>query len=76
MLTLSAHASQNRLIEEVWAHVGILFAIALISVAVYFSYAYAQKFTTKVPRPTVHGILRMIAFILRCIGVQKVWKVS
>jgi multiple antibiotic resistance protein len=57
-----------------WAQVGILLGVALISIAIYVSYAYAQKFTTKVRRQTVHGILRVIAFILLCIGVQIAWK--
>ncbi len=69
-LTLSAHASQKSFVEQVWSHVGILCGIVLISVTVYVSYAYAPKLTSKVSRQTVHGVLRVIAFILLCIGVQ------
>ena len=43
-------------------------------IVVYLSYAYAQKLATKIPRQTVHGVLRVIAFILLCIGVQIAWK--
>ncbi|PYU23009.1 MAG: antibiotic resistance protein MarC [Acidobacteria bacterium] len=73
-LTLSAHASQKNFIDEGFAHLGILAGIILNSVAVYLSYAYAQKLTVKIPRQTVHGVLRVIAFILLCIGVQIAWK--
>lgn len=73
-LTLSAHASQPNLIDEGFAQLGILAGIILNCVAVYLSYAYAQKLTVKIPRQTVHGVLRVIAFILLCIGVQIAWK--
>lgn len=73
-LTLSAHASQRNLIDEGFAHLGILGGIILNCIVVYLSYAYAQKLTVKFPRQTVHGVLRVIAFILLCIGVQIAWK--
>jgi multiple antibiotic resistance protein len=73
-LTLSAHASQKNLIDEAFSHIGILAGIVLNCVLVYLSYAYAQKLTVKVPRQTIHGVLRVIAFILLCIGVQIAWK--
>jgi multiple antibiotic resistance protein len=73
-LTLSAHASQTNLLGEAFAHIGILGGIVLNCVVVYLSYAYAQKITLKISRQTVHGILRVIAFILLCIGVQIAWK--
>jgi multiple antibiotic resistance protein len=73
MLTLSAHASKTSILEEVWAHLGILCGIVLISVTVYVSYAYAPKLTSKVSRQTIHGVLRVIAFILLCIGAQIAW---
>lgn len=72
-LTLSAHATQARLLDVVFAHIGILGGIILNSIGVYFSYAYAQKLTSRISRQTVHGILRVIAFILLCIGVQIAW---
>jgi multiple antibiotic resistance protein len=73
-LTLSAHASQTNLLDEGFAHLGILAGIILNCVAVYLSYAYAQKLTARISRQTVHGVLRVIAFILLCIGVQIAWK--
>lgn len=73
-LTLSAHASQKNLLDEAFGHIGILGGIVLNCVIVYLSYAYAQKITLKISRQTVHGILRVVAFILLCIGVQIAWK--
>lgn len=73
-LTLSAHASQKNLIDEAFAHLGIFGGIVLNCIVVYLSYAYAQKLSTRFPRQTVHGVLRVIAFILLCIGVQIAWK--
>jgi len=73
-LTLSAHASQKNLVDEAFAHLGIFGGILLNCIVVYLSYAYAQKLTAKFPRQTVHGVLRVIAFILLCIGVQIAWK--
>jgi multiple antibiotic resistance protein len=39
----------------------------------YFCYRYAPKITKAIPPSTVQGILRVIAFILLCIGVQISW---
>ena len=59
--------------KNVLAHLGIFLAIVLLSLLVYFSYAYAPKITKIIPANTAHGILRVIAFILLCIGVQIAW---
>jgi multiple antibiotic resistance protein len=37
------------------------------------SYTYAPKITQKIAPRTVQGILRVIAFVLLCIGVQIAW---
>jgi len=74
MLTLSAHASKEEdLLDRVFAHVGIMVGVLFICTAVLFSYAYAQRITLRISRQTVHGVLRVIAFILLCIGVQIAW---
>jgi multiple antibiotic resistance protein len=73
MLTLSAHASGKNVLDNILAHVGILLAVIVLSFAVYISYRYAPNITQKVAAQTVHGILRVIAFILLCIGVQIAW---
>jgi multiple antibiotic resistance protein len=54
-------------------HLGILIAIVVQSALVYFCYAYAPKITERVSPQTAHGILRVIAFVLLCIGVQITW---
>jgi multiple antibiotic resistance protein len=70
MLTLGAHATVSKVTLDVLAHVGILAAVFALSVVVYFSYAYAPKITEHVSAQTAHGILRVVAFVLLCIGVQ------
>jgi multiple antibiotic resistance protein len=74
MLTLSAHASRTPTVEDILGHIGILIASLALSFTVYISYRYAPKITQKISPQTVHGILRVIAFILLCIGVQIAWK--
>ena len=72
-LTLSAHASHTLLADNVMGHVGLFLAIVVLSVAVYFCYAYAPRLTQAVAPSTVHGILRVMAFIVLSIGVQIAW---
>jgi multiple antibiotic resistance protein len=73
MLTLSAHISDSNLTRNILGHVGLLIAIVALSALVYFCYAYAPKITRAISPSTVHGILRVVAFILLCIGVQIAW---
>jgi multiple antibiotic resistance protein len=73
MLTLSARVSNKGLVETSAGHLGIVLAAVILSASVYFSYAYAPKLIKTVSASTVHGILRVIAFILMCIGVQIAW---
>lgn len=69
-LTLSAHASRHSAAENILAHFGIAIAILGIGVSVLLCYAYAPKITRKIAPQTVQGILRVIAFVVLCIGVQ------
>jgi multiple antibiotic resistance protein len=73
MLTLSAHASRNGVLSDVLAHVGISVAVIALSLTVLLSYTYAPRITQKIAPQTIHGILRVIAFVLLCIGVQIAW---
>jgi multiple antibiotic resistance protein len=73
LLTLTAHISYRVLTQNILAHVGVFLAVAAISVLCYFCYAYAPKITKAIPPSTAHGILRVIAFILLCIGTQIAW---
>ena len=74
MLTLSAHASENDLTGKLAAHVGIALAAVALSAMVYLCYAYAPKVTSAISPSSTHGMLRVIAFILLCLGVQITWK--
>lgn len=72
-LTLSAHASVHGIANDISGHIGILLAIVALSFSVYLCYAYAPKITERISPQTAHGILRVIAFVLLCIGVQITW---
>ena len=73
LLTLTAHISDKVISKDILAHTGVFLAVVALSVLVYFCYAYAPKITKVIPPATAHGILRVIAFILLCIGVQIAW---
>jgi len=73
LLTVTAHISDRALSKDILAHVGVFLAIVALSVLVYFCYAYAPRITKVIPPNTAHGILRVVAFILLCIGVQIAW---
>ncbi len=73
MLTLSARYSGGKLAANVLGHVGLFLAVVLLSGLVYLCYAYAPRIKAAVAPSTVHGVLRIIAFILICIGVQIAW---
>jgi len=74
MLTLSAHASNADFLVSALAQLGILLALVVLSFSVFLCYRYAIRITQKIAPETVHGVLRVIAFILLCIGVQIAWK--
>ncbi len=73
MLTLSAHNAGGTVTAHILSHLGVFVAVVVLSVLVYFCYAYAPMLTRKIAPSTAHGILRIIAFILLCIGVQIAW---
>ena len=73
MLTLSARVPTKDLPQMVAGHAGIVLAAAVLSASVYFCYGYAPRLIKAVSPSTVHGILRVVAFILLCIGVQIAW---
>ena len=73
MLTLSVHAAQPTVTGTVLAYVGLFIAAIVLSGSIYLCYAYAPKITRAISPSTAHGILRVIAFILFCIGVQIAW---
>jgi multiple antibiotic resistance protein len=73
MVTLSAHASTKSVLPDIASHAGIFVAIVLLSVAVYLCYAYAPAITKRVRPQTAHGVMRVMAFVVLCIGVQIMW---
>lgn len=72
-LTLGAHASRGPLVDVVLAHVGAMIGIALIGVVVYVSYVNADRTTALLSPSTTEGMLRIISFILLCIGGEIMW---
>jgi multiple antibiotic resistance protein len=72
-LTLGAHASRGPFIDILIAHLGALIGIVLIGVLVYISYAYADRTTARMSASMTQGILRIISFILFCIGAEIMW---
>lgn len=73
-LTLSAHASRPKVAATILAHLGIALAVVGLGITVWLCYAYAPRIAQKIPPQTAQGILRVIAFVLLCIGVQIGWK--
>ena len=73
MLTLTARISERDITAEVLGHAGVFAAVLVLSALVYVCYGYAPKITKAISPSTAHGILRVVAFILLCIGVQIAW---
>lgn len=73
MLTLSARFSAGTLPQDIMEHLGLLLAVSVLSLLVYLCYGYAPRIKAAIAPSTVHGILRIVAFILICIGVQIAW---
>ena len=73
MLTLAAHATVRPTVASAMGHAGILLAVVVLSLLVYLCYAYAPRITQHISSQTAHGILRVVAFVLLCIGVQITW---
>ncbi len=73
LLTLSARFSAGTETSKLLSHLGLFIAIVILSALVYICYAYAARITKAISPSTAHGILRVVAFILLCIGVQIAW---
>lgn len=72
-LTLATRDEGGGLTQNLLRHGGLFVAILAISALVFVCYANAPRITRAIPQATVHGILRVIAFILMCIGMQIAW---
>lgn len=73
MLTLATRGQDSGLALNLIRHSGLVLAVVVLSALVYVCYANAPRLTRAVPPATAHGILRVISFILMCIGVQIAW---
>jgi multiple antibiotic resistance protein len=73
MLTLTVHATQPTVTQTILSYVGLFIAAIALSGLIYFCYAYAPRISRAISPSTAHGILRVVAFILFCIGVQIAW---
>ncbi|HTV09669.1 MAG TPA: MarC family protein [Candidatus Aquilonibacter sp.] len=73
MLTLATRAEGRSLTLNTIRHCGLFLAVIVLSILVYVCYANAPRLTRAIPPATAHGILRVVAFILMCIGVQIAW---
>jgi multiple antibiotic resistance protein len=73
LITVTAHNSSHELSKNLLSHAGVFLAIVVLSLFVYFCYRFAPRITKAIPPSTAHGILRVVAFILLCIGVQIAW---
>jgi len=72
-LTLASRGEGNSLELNLLRHGGLFLAIVALSILVYLCYANAPRLTRAIPQSTVQGILRVVAFILMCIGLQIAW---
>jgi multiple antibiotic resistance protein len=72
-LTLSAQAKNLELASRIPAFLGLFSCVVILSVAIYVCCAYAPFVAARVPSGLVHGFLRIIAFLLICIGVEIAW---
>ena len=55
------------------AFLGLFVCVAALSVLVYIFCAYAPTVAKSFPSALVQGVLRIIAFLLICIGTQIAW---
>lgn len=72
-LTLAARAQNGGIVLNALRHGGLFLAVVVLSALVYLCYANAPRITRVIPPATANGILRVVAFILLCIGVQIAW---
>lgn len=72
-LTLASRGEGSNLTRNLLRHGGLFLAIVVLSIFVYICYANAPRLTRAIPQTTVQGILRVVAFIVMCIGFQIAW---
>jgi multiple antibiotic resistance protein len=73
MLTLSGEARGLALTDRVGAVAGLVLTLIAMSLLIYIFYAYAPRAAKWVPPAAAQGILRIVAFLVVCIGGQIAW---
>jgi len=73
MLTLGVQAQGLQLRDHLWALLGLILSLIVMSVLIYFFYAYAPKAAQRLSPSVVQGFMRVVAFLLLCIGGQIAW---
>jgi multiple antibiotic resistance protein len=73
MLTLSAQANSLDLGSRIPALMGLFACVGVLSAMLYAFCAYAPVAVKKFPGPVIHGVLRIVAFLVICIGAQIAW---
>ena len=73
VLTLSSRASDLWLPDKAAAHAGVGLAILCLCALVYVCYGYAPRIVKVMSPSMAHGVLRVISFLLLCLGVQLCW---
>jgi multiple antibiotic resistance protein len=72
-LTLSAQAKSLDLTARLPALLGFFTCVVVLSATTYICCAYAPFIAARIPPGLAHGVLRIIAFLLICIGVEIAW---
>jgi multiple antibiotic resistance protein len=73
MLTLSSEAKGLALTDRLFAFAGLLLSLVLMSILIYVFYAYAPRAAKWIPAGALQGVMRVVAFLLLCIGGQIAW---
>jgi multiple antibiotic resistance protein len=73
MLTLGVQANGLVLKDHFYALVGLTLSLIVMSLLIYFFYAYAPKAAQRLSPSVVQGFMRVVAFLLLCIGGQIAW---
>ena len=69
-LTISAETIQNTPGNDLFLYAGALIAILLIAVSIYISFSSANYLMGKVSEPMRKVIMKILSFVLLCIGGQ------
>jgi multiple antibiotic resistance protein len=73
MLTLSAQAKSIDVGSRIPAFLGLFACVVVMSGINYLFCAYAPLITKRFSSAVMHGVLRIIAFLLICVGAQIAW---